>query len=119
MQNQKTPVQVFAQSNPRFSGVVLLLIGAVFLYFAVAAPVLHASVGAHIAISGKGAIGGGIFVILGLILILFGSRALSSMQAASSGSNTPIFIFGGLLAVIGIIAIETLKSHLRANGYVL
>ena len=119
MQNQKTPVQVFAQSNPRFSGVVLLLVGAVFMYFSVAAPVLHAPIGAHIAISGKGAIGGGIFVILGLILMLFGGRALSSMQGASSGSKVPIFILGGLLAVVGIIAMETLKAHLRAKGYVL
>ena len=118
MANQKTPLQEFAQSNPRFTGIFILLIGAVFLYLAVAEPVLHAEVGSRVHISGKGAIGGGIFAILGLVLTLFGSRALGSLQSADSGSKIPVYLVGGVLGVLGIVAMESLKSYLRSKGYV-
>jgi len=118
MTNQKTPLQEFAQSNPRFTGIFILLIGVAFLYFSVAEPVLHAKVGSQVHISGKGAIGGGIFSILGLILMLFGSRALGSLQSAGTGSKIPVYLSGGILGVVGIIAMESLKSYLRSKGYV-
>jgi hypothetical protein len=116
--SQKPPLQEFAQSNPRISGIFVLLVGVVFLYFSVAEPVLHAELGSQVRISGKGAIGGGMFAILGLVLILFGARALGSLQSAGSGSKTPIYIVGGLFAVLGIVAMESLKAYLRSKGYI-
>lgn len=117
--NQKTRLQELAQSNPRISGIFILLVGAVFLYFSVAEPVLHAEVGSRVRISGKGAIGGGIFAILGLVLMLFGSRALGSFQSMGSESKMPVYLIGGLLGIVGIVAIELLKSYLRSKGYVI
>ena len=118
MANQKTQLQELAQSNPRITGIFILLFGAAILYFTVAEPVLHAQVGSHIYISAKGGFIGGIFTILGLILVLFGSPALNSMQAIGSGSKATV-ISGVILGVVGIIAIQAFKSYLRTKGYIL
>ena len=111
MENEKTWLQQSAQSHPRIAGAFVLLIGAGFLYFAVGEPVLHAEVGSLVQISGKGAIAGGVFAILGFVLMLFGSRALSSLQAGSAGSKAPVYIAVGIFGVLGIVSMEVLKSY--------
>lgn len=119
MTSQKNWLQQLAQENPRITGVFILLIGLVILYFSIAEPILHAEVGSRIELTGKGGVGGGIFAILGLVLILFGPRTLNSLQKTGSGSKIPVYLVAGILGVVGVISMALLKSHLRSKGYVL
>ena len=117
--NLKTPLQEFAQSNPRFTGVFALLFGAAFLYFSVVKPVLEAQVGSHIHIIRKGVVSGGLFAILGVLLILFGSRALSALRSSGPGSKIAVYSAAGVLGLLGYFAFESLKTYLRSKGYVI
>jgi hypothetical protein len=114
--NQPHPL---AQKYPRTIGFVVLLIGLTLFYFSIAEPILHTKAGGVIKLFGKGGVGGGFFIILGLVIMLLGPRFLSLGQSSAANSPKLALILGGLFAVVGIIAMEVTKSYLRSKGYVL
>ncbi|BCB27991.1 hypothetical protein SKTS_28770 [Sulfurimicrobium lacus] len=114
--NQPHPI---AQRFPRTTGFVVLLVGFAFFYISIVEPILHANVGEVIKLSGKGGLGGGIFIILGLLVMLFGPRALALGQTKAANSQKFALILGGVFAVVGIVAMEITKSYLRGKGYIL
>jgi hypothetical protein len=107
------------QKFPRTGGFIVWLIGVVFFYFAIVEPILYATAEKVIKLSGKGAFGGGLFMIMGLLLMLLGPRLIAITKAEAASSRKFALIFGGVLAIIGIIALEMTKTHLRSKGYVL
>lgn len=118
MAPDKSRLQQLAQDNPRISGFVTLLIGLIIVYFSIIDPVIHAQVGAHVSLSGKGGIGGAMFIAFGAYLIIFGAPALAYVQSLGTRPNIPVLVAGALLLVTYIGALELLKSYLRSNGYV-
>lgn len=83
--NQPHPL---AAKYPRSSSFLVLLIGLTIFYFSIVEPILHAKVGEVIKLSGKGGLGGGVFIIFGLLLMLLGPRFMALNQ--SSAANSPI-----------------------------
>lgn len=114
--NQPHPI---AQRFPRATGCVVLLVGFAFLYVSIVEPILRANVGEVIKLSGKGGLGGGIFMILGLLIAIFGPRALAFGQTKAANSQKFVLILGSVFAVAGIVAMEITKSYLRGKGYIL
>lgn len=114
--NQPHPL---VRKFPRTAGFVVLLVGLVFFYISIAQPILHAHVGEVIKLSGKGGVGGGFFIILGLLLMLFGPRLIAFSQTSAANSQKLTLTLGGLLGVVGIVAMELTKSYLRGKGYIL
>jgi hypothetical protein len=114
--NQPHPL---ARKYPRATGFCVLLIGLTIFHFSIIEPILHAKVGEVIKLSGKGGIGGGAFIIFGLVLMLLGPRFMTWGQSSAANSPKLALIMGGFFAVIGIISLELTKSYLRSKGYVL
>ena len=114
--NQPHPL---ARKYPRTGGFLVLLIGLTIFYFSIAEPILHANVGEVINLSGKGGISGGLFIIVGLLLMLLGPRVMTWSQSSAANSPKLALILGGVFAFIGIIALELAKSSLRSKGYIL
>lgn len=116
MSSQSHPI---VRKYPRTSGFAFLTIGFVLFYFSIVEPIIHAHVGEVIKLSGKGGFGGGIFVIVGLLFMLLGPRLVAWNKTSAAASQKPAFVLGGILGVIGIIAMEVTKSYLRSKGYIL
>jgi uncharacterized membrane protein len=104
---------------PRATGFVVLLIGLAFFHVSIAGPILYAKAGEVIKLSGKGGIGGSIFIILGLFLILLGPRLMAWNQASAESSRRQALVLGVLFGILVIVAMEVTKSYLRGKGYIL
>jgi hypothetical protein len=108
-----------ARKYPRTTGLLVLLIGLALFYISIVEPILHANVGEIIKLYGKGGIGSGIIIIVGVLLILLGPRFMAWGQSSAMNSPKFVWVLVGLFGVVGIVAMEFTKSYLRGKGYIL